>query len=107
MFNRATQQRTAPGSTYKMLTTVAGVQEGVLGLNEAITTRGIFTEITPSPRCWIYPGSHGTIDIPKALEVSCNYFYYEVGYRLGLDGSGGFNEQNGLERLSKYATVLD
>lgn len=106
MFNRATQQRTAPGSTYKMLTTVAGVQEGVLGLNEAITTRGIFTEITPSPRCWIYPGSHGTIDIPKALEVSCNYFYYEVGYRLGLDGSGGFNEQNGLERLSKYATVF-
>lgn len=106
MFNRATQQRTAPGSTYKMLTTVAGVQEGVLGLNESIATHGIYTEITPSPRCWIYPGSHGTIDIPKALEVSCNYFYYEVGYRLGLDGNGNFNEQSGLDRLSKYASVF-
>ena len=42
MFNRATQQRTAPGSTYKMLSTVAGVQEGVLGLNETIETKGIF-----------------------------------------------------------------
>ena len=50
MFNRATQQRTAPGSTYKMLSTVAGVQEGVLGVNESITTKGIFEEVTPSPR---------------------------------------------------------
>lgn len=106
MFNRATQQRTAPGSTYKMLTTIAGVQEGVLGLNESIETHGIYTEITPSPRCWIYPGSHGTIDIPKALEVSCNYFYYEVGYRLGLDANGAFHEQSGLERLAKYASVF-
>lgn len=106
MFNRATQQRTAPGSTYKMLTTVAGVQEGVLGVNESITTKGIFEEVTPSPRCWIYPGSHGTIDIPSALEVSCNYFYYEIGYRLSLESNGDFNKRQGLERQMEYDSVF-
>ena len=105
MFNRATQQRTAPGSTYKMLSSVAGVQEGVLGLNESIYDRGEFDTITPSPHCWIYPGSHGSIDIPTALEVSCNYFYYEVGYRLSLD-NGTYNQQQGNERLAKYASVF-
>lgn len=105
MFNRATQQRTAPGSTYKMLSSVAGVQEGVLGLNESIHDRGEFDTITPSPHCWIYPGSHGSIDIPTALEVSCNYFYYEVGYRLSLD-NGTYNQQQGNERLAKYASVF-
>lgn len=107
MFNRATQQRTAPGSTYKMLSTVAGVQEGVLGLDETIQTKGIFESVTPSPKCWIYPAAtHGTIDIPTALGVSCNYFYYEVGYRLGLDSNGDFSEKQGLERLAKYTTVF-
>lgn len=106
MFNRATQQRTAPGSTYKMLSTVAGVQENVLGLTETIQTKGVFEDAPLSPRCWIYPGNHGTIDIATALEVSCNYFYYEVGYRLGLNASGTFIEQQGLDRLAKYATVF-
>lgn len=105
MFNRATQQRTAPGSTYKMLSSIAGVQEGVLGLNESIYDRGEFDTVTPSPHCWIYPGSHGSIDIPAALEVSCNYFYYEVGYRLSLD-NGTYNQQQGNERLAKYASVF-
>lgn len=105
MYNRATQQRTAPGSTYKMLSSVAGVQEGVLGLNETIYDHGEFDLITPSPHCWIYPGSHGSIDIPAALEVSCNYFYYDVGYRLSLD-NGTYNQQQGNERLAKYASVF-
>lgn len=106
MFNRATQQRTAPGSTYKMLSTVAGVQEGVLGLNETIQTKGEFDKVPKNPHCWIYPGTHGTIGIVEALEVSCNYFYYEVGYRLGLDASQTYREQQGLDQLAKYASVF-
>lgn len=106
MFNRATQQRTAPGSTYKMLSTVAGVQEGVLGLNETIQTKGEFDQVPKNPHCWIYPGNHGTIGIIEALEVSCNYFYYEVGYRLGLDESQTYREQQGLDQLAKYASVF-
>lgn len=106
MYNRATQQRTAPGSTYKMLTTVAGVQEGVLGLDESIETLGLFDKINNSPRCWIYPGSHGTIGISSALEVSCNYFYYEVGYRLSTNQENTYVESLGLEKLAKYASVF-
>lgn len=106
MYNRATQQRTAPGSTYKMVTTVAGVQEGVLGLDETIETHGLFDEIKPEARCWIYPGTHGTIGIPSALEVSCNYFYYEVGYRLSKNTRDEYVESVGLDRLAKYAAVF-
>lgn len=106
MFNRATQQRTAPGSTYKMLSTVAGVQEGVLGINETIETKGEFDLVPKNPHCWIYPGTHGTIGIVEALEVSCNYFYYDVGYRLGLDSEGTYREQQGLDQLAKYAGVF-
>lgn len=106
MFNRATQQRTAPGSTYKMLSSVAGVQEGVLGINETIETKGEFDLVAKNPHCWIYPGTHGTINLVEALEVSCNYFYYEVGYRLGLDSAGVYREQQGLDQLEKYAGVF-
>jgi penicillin-binding protein 2 len=106
MYNRATQQRTAPGSTYKILTTVAGVQEGVLGLDETIETHGLFDKTNLNPKCWIYPGTHGTIGISKALEVSCNYFYYEVGYRLCLSSSGEYTESQGLDKLAKYASVF-
>lgn len=106
MYNRATQQRTAPGSTYKMLSTVAGVQEGVLGINETIETKGEFDKVAKNPHCWIYPGSHGTINIVEALEVSCNYFYYEVGYRLGLDSAEVYREQQGLDQLAKYTSVF-
>lgn len=106
MFNRATQQRTAPGSTYKMLSTVAGVQEGVLGLSETIETKGEFDLVPKNPHCWIYPGTHGTIGIVEALEVSCNYFYYDVGYRLGLDSEETYREQQGLDQLAKYAGVF-
>lgn len=106
MYNRATQQRTAPGSTYKMVTTVAGVQEGVLGLDETIETHGVFDEIKPEARCWIYPGTHGTIGIPSALEVSCNYFYYEVGYRLSKNTKDEYVEAIGIDRLAKYAAVF-
>lgn len=106
MYNRATQQRTAPGSTYKMLTTVAGVQEGVLGLTESIETHGLFDKVSVSPKCWIYPGTHGTIGIATALEVSCNYFYYEVGYRLSTNSDGTYIESLGLENLAKYASVF-
>lgn len=105
LYNRATQQRTAPGSTYKMLTTIAGVAEGAIDLDTLIDAEGIFTKADPPPRCWIYPGKHGTIGIEEALEVSCNYFFYEVGYRLG-GGDDNFSDSDGLDKLTKYASLF-
>lgn len=105
LYNRATQQRTAPGSTYKMLTTIAGVEEGVIDYDTEIEDEGIYTKITPPAKCWIYPGNHGTIGIEEALEVSCNSFFYEVGYRLG-GGENHFSDSDGLSKLSKYASMF-
>lgn len=105
LYNRATQQRTAPGSTYKMLTTIAGVEENAIQLDTEIEDEGIYTKITPPAKCWIYPGNHGTIGIEEALEVSCNFFFYEVGYRLG-GGEDNFSDANGLSKLSKYASMF-
>lgn len=105
LYNRATQQRTAPGSTYKMLTTIAGVEEDVIELDTIIDAEGIFTETDPPPKCWYYPGKHGEIGIEEALEVSCNYFFYEVGYRLG-GGEDNFSDSEGLKKLSKYASLF-
>lgn len=106
LYNRATQQRTAPGSTYKMLTTIAGVEEGVIDIDTLIEDEeGIYTKITPPAKCWIYPGNHGVIDVEEALEVSCNCFFYEVGYRLG-GGDAHFSDADGLSKLAKYAAIF-
>lgn len=107
LYNRATQQRTAPGSTYKMLTTIAGVEEGAINLSSVIEDKGTFTKVSPPPSCWIAPSgrTHGEIGIEEALEVSCNYFFYEVGYRLG-GGDDNFSDTAGLAKLAKYASLF-
>ncbi len=105
LYSRASMMRTAPGSTFKIISTVAGVEEGVLGIDEYITDMGVFDKVYTKPACWVYRDfntTHGTIDISKAIDISCNYFYYEVGYRLAND-DGYYNDNLGLTRLNKYA----
>ena len=68
LLNYATQQRTAPGSTFKGVTATAALTEGVLSSpQETVTDLGIFEKVTPSPKCWIYPGTHGTINVSQAI----------------------------------------
>ncbi|WP_310605508.1 penicillin-binding transpeptidase domain-containing protein [Anaerosporobacter sp.] len=105
LLNRPLQQKTAPGSTYKMVSSVAGLEEGVISPSETILDKYEFTAITPSPKDHSR-NSHGSIDVPNALEVSCNYFFYEVGYRLGLDSAQNYRSQLGLDRLKKYAEMF-
>lgn len=107
LYDYATQQRTAPGSTFKMISSVCGLEEGVVHQGETITCKGIYETIVPSPKCWIYPnGTHGALDIVGAIQNSCNYFFYEVGYRLSTDATGKYNAEQGLERLAKYADMF-
>lgn len=108
LYNRASMMHTAPGSTYKIISTVAGVEEGVLDTYEEITDLGVFDKVYTKPACWIYRslrGTHGTIGISTALDISCNYFYYEVGYRLA-DENGYYNDAMGIARLNKYAALF-
>ena len=106
-WNMATQQRTAPGSTFKMVSAVAAVEEGaVSSLGDTIVCTGSFDKLYPTVHhCWIYPGSHGAMNVSNAIANSCNCFFYEVGYRLGQDGTG-YNSDYGLARLKKYADMF-
>ena len=103
LWNYATQQRTAPGSTFKMVSSIAGVEEGVINLNSVIECTGSFTKLNGTVHnCWISPGHHGNLNLTGAIENSCNCFFYEVGYRLANDGTG-YNDHVGIERLTTYA----
>jgi penicillin-binding protein 2 len=105
MYNRATLQRTAPGSTFKMLMAAAGLEEGVLGLGSVITDYGTFTKVDPSPACWLRSG-HGTLGIASAIEVSCNGFFFEVGYELATNDNGEYQDSLGIEKIQKYADLF-
>lgn len=102
MLNRCTQTRTAPGSTFKPVSATASLEEGIIDENDYIRCIGIFEEISPSPKCWIYPNAHGLLNVSGAIAVSCNYFFYQMGYNLGTT-NGVYSSETGLEKLAKYA----
>ena len=106
LYNRATMQKTAPGSTFKMLTAAAGLEEGVITPETYITTLITFDKVQPPANCWSTQVSHGSIEITDAIKESCNYFFYEVGYRLGLDSDGYYNSEYGIQRLRKYMSLF-
>ncbi len=106
LINRATMTNTAPGSTYKPLSAIAGLEEGVVSITERIRTTGSYDRFKPEIHCWIYPGSHGTINITEAIRDSCNYYCNEIGYRLSLNSVGEYVPEYGLERLGKYAKMF-
>lgn len=104
MNNYATQQRTAPGSTFKIVSATAGLTDGVITTTDTITCTGVFEKITPSPRCWISPGAHGSLNVSGGIQHSCNWFFYEVGYRLGIVGDT-YNSDVALNKLAKAADL--
>lgn len=103
LVNRPFTEPRAPGSTFKMITLFAGLEEGIISKNTSIYDEGTFTKAgLPYARCWIDSGSgsHGYVNPVKALEVSCNYFFYELSYRFGNAKSGTTDE--GIALLNTY-----
>lgn len=113
-FNRAFGANYAPGSTFKMCTLVAAMQnvnskgERILNYMETIQDKGVFTSLGEgfNPKCLLYSSvqaTHSTIDATDALKVSCNYFFYELGYRMTwemMDEAAkgfGLGEPTGIE----------
>lgn len=82
LLNYATQQKTAPGSTFKLVSATAGLAENVITTSDQIRCTGIYNDISNKPKCWIYPGSHGLENVSEAVRDSCNVFFYTVGNRL-------------------------
>lgn len=109
LYDFATQQETAPGSTFKPLMSAAALTEGILSSpSETIQDKGVFDKISNEPKCWIYRSSHrthGKINVSEALRDSCNYFFYEVGYRFSTRG-GTYNDNKGIKYIRKYADLF-
>ena len=92
--NKAIQSTYAPGSTFKMVTAIAGLETGVITTKEKINDTGIYKKYDSEWKCWYYTSyhrGHGYQNVTQALQHSCNYFFYETGDRMGIDN------------LSKYA----
>ncbi len=100
LWNRTTMGTYAPGSTFKPLTAVAALMEGIITPYQKIKTTGHWTypgDPNSYANCWIYNssrGNHGSINVSEAITVSCNYFFAQMGYYLGLD------------KLNEYATAF-
>ncbi|MFV0528103.1 MAG: penicillin-binding transpeptidase domain-containing protein [Lachnospiraceae bacterium] len=106
LFNKATQQKTAPGSTFKLVSAIAGMQENVITSTSTITCNGVFDLVSPSIQC--YGGTaHGSLDLISAIEQSCNVYFTTVGYRLGLTADNTFSETQSLAKLEQYASLMD
>ena len=116
LFNRAFSGTYAPGSTFKMATGIAALEEGATTINEQIRDTGIYKKYAPSytPRCWVYTDyghGHGLQNIKAALKNSCNYYFYEAADRMGIETLNsyclklGLGQKTGVE-INEAAGVL-
>lgn len=98
IFNRAISGVYAPGSIFKMITAIAGLETGVITPTEKINDIGVYKK-AHEPACWIwnsYGMSHGWLNVTEAITHSCNYFFYEVGYRATIDNIAKYAKYYGL-----------
>ena len=115
MTNRAFSGMYPPGSTFKIATAIAALEEKIITPETIIETKGRYTYYDANgPRCWIYlmhGWSHGKIDVTEAIQESCNYFFFEVGRLLGIDklndycASLGLGQATGIE-LPEWKGIL-
>ncbi len=107
-YNYATLTLVPPGSTFKPVTALAGLEEGVITPSATVRDDGEYNKRYSDYKgaCWIYNkqhGSHGDVNVAGALEKSCNYFFYEVADRL-YDKTGG--DETSLDFIARYAWSL-
>ena len=98
LFNRAISGAYAPGSTFKMITASAGLESGSITPSEKINDIGVYPR-GHHPVCWYYTSfhsGHGLLNVSDAIKHSCNYFFYEVGYRIGIDKLSSYASYFGL-----------
>lgn len=109
LYNRALTATYPPGSIFKMVTTVAALNNKIVSPNFEVNDEGVymrFADVGYWPRCMLWTtakATHGVLDVRRALEVSCNYFFYELGWLTGIDlidetaKEFGLGEHTGIE----------
>jgi len=102
LLNRAIQAQLAPGSTFKPLVALAGLETGTIDDNFKIYCRGGASFYGRYFKCWV-KGGHGTVELHKGLVQSCDVFFYNVGNRVGIDQlahyaqEAGFGKKTGID----------
>ena len=103
LFNRAISGIYAPGSVFKILTSIAGLEEKVITKNEIIEDKGVYEYYDQKFNCWIWTDmhkTHGKVNVETAIQNSCNYYFYEVGKRLGHKKMYDYAKEFGLGEIS-------
>lgn len=103
-YNKATQQKTAPGSTFKIVTALAGMEEGIANDDYMVECTGTFDKDS-NFRCWYHDG-HGYLGVQGAIKNSCNIFFGQMTYDMAKDSEGEFSDSLGLKKLEKYAQMF-
>ena len=98
--NKAFQAEYPPASTYKLVTAIAGLEEGVIDLDTSYYCPGHYTYGNRTYRCW-KRGGHGAMDILSALAQSCDVYFYQVGEALGVDRLAQYAQEFGLGAPTK------
>ena len=116
LVNKAIQNSYSPGSIFKMITAIAGLESGVVNSSTRINDTGVYNKYPDSPKnCWYYTDyhrGHGWLNVSQAIQKSCNYFFYETADRMGIDVLDqyatyfGLGEKTGVELLGETDGVL-
>ena len=103
LINRALNGSYAPGSTYKLGVAIAGMMAGKIGTSSTIPCDGVYDRYSDyKPKCSTYGTHQGQIDAVTAIKYSCNCFFYELGYRLGIDGMNDYMSRFGLGKPTGF-----
>ena len=116
LFNKSVSGAYSPGSVFKMATAIAGLETGVISKTEKINDVGVYRRYNDyTPACWIYNQSHighGPTNVEQAIQKSCNYFFFETSYRMGIDNLNkyanyfGLGRKTGIELPSETSGLL-
>lgn len=113
--NKSIQSAYEPGSTFKMVTAIAGLESGAITPKEKINDTGVYKKYNLEKKCWYYTSyhrGHGYLNVTQALQHSCNYFFYETGDRMGIDTLAkyalhfGLGKKTGIELPSEKSGAL-
>ena len=105
-YNKATQQTTAPGSTFKLVTAAAGLEEGAIDLKTKFDCNGLFELVDTPLACW-YKAGHGKLDVVGGIANSCNVFFSNVAFQLGQNTRKKYSDSRSLQALRNYASMFD
>jgi penicillin-binding protein 2 len=99
LINKVVQGSYPPGSTYKMITALAGLSKGVIDKDTVINCPGSYRFGNRTYRCWKHSG-HGAVNLHRAISESCDVYFYQVGQRVGVDGIAEYARKFGLGQRS-------